>query len=404
MTRPLSAVTLATGSALLLVACGGGSSGATKTASAVPTIAAATTSAAAVPQGSAASSGAAPTSAAPPPGPAGGAVPAGFQVSSVTFIGPDTGWVLGSPTTCATPPCTSVLRTRDGGATWVGIPAPKVPIDNEGDDASAVTHIRFADELDGYAFDPGLQVTHDGGATWHAITLPQVDVFDLAAANGVAYAVTNSQLYKSNVTGDTWTAVPGVTPASEEVGSIQLHGSAGVLLSYGGQSTIYVTSNGSTWSQVAIPCPSQGQGFQVGGVAVSTATAFDVVCDGTTSAGSAMATRQLYGTTDLGKTFTRLADPPQTGAFYGAADAGGGTAVVAVAGGVASQLQLTTDGAQHWSTALTAHESQAWTDVGFTDATHGVAVYDAAPTYSGIGTPTLFRSADGGKSWAQVTF
>ena len=56
-----------------------------------------------------------------------GPVPADFEPTSATFIGTDTGWVIGqagTPGQCATAYCTSVARTGDAGKTWSGAPAP----------------------------------------------------------------------------------------------------------------------------------------------------------------------------------------------------------------------------------------------------------------------------------------
>src|SRR5439155_13711178 len=69
----------------------------------------------------------APTSAPAFQGPPGGPVPPGFLAASVTFVSPSNGWVLGSAP-CASPPCTSIVRTTDGGHTWKGIPAPRAPL------------------------------------------------------------------------------------------------------------------------------------------------------------------------------------------------------------------------------------------------------------------------------------
>src|SRR6204780_4708777 len=59
--------------------------------------------------------------------PAGGPVPAGFAATSVTFVSEDEAFVLGTAP-CAQAPCTSIVRTLDRGASWVGLPAPIVPV------------------------------------------------------------------------------------------------------------------------------------------------------------------------------------------------------------------------------------------------------------------------------------
>ncbi len=54
-------------------------------------------------------------------------VPAHFAATSVTFIGLNTGWVIGQagiPGHCATRYCTSAARTDDAGQSWYGVPAP----------------------------------------------------------------------------------------------------------------------------------------------------------------------------------------------------------------------------------------------------------------------------------------
>ena len=128
------------------------------------------------------SSTASPTDAPSPPpdepGPDGGPVPPGFRPIDSTFLSPDEGWFLGDAP-CDEPPCTSIVRTQDGGETWEGIPAPVAIIADPGgeyacgsaEDGSplsgpCVSKIRFADELNGYVFEPSMYETHDGGATW----------------------------------------------------------------------------------------------------------------------------------------------------------------------------------------------------------------------------------------------
>ncbi|HET9059878.1 MAG TPA: hypothetical protein VFN61_08145, partial [Acidimicrobiales bacterium] len=64
------------------------------------------------------------------------------------------------------------MRTTDGGAHFVGVPAPQAPLVSGGaaSPGSAIDTLRFADALDGYAFASGpggpLWETHDGGAQW----------------------------------------------------------------------------------------------------------------------------------------------------------------------------------------------------------------------------------------------
>src|SRR5262245_61270814 len=58
-------------------------------------------------------------------GPAGGPVPAGFTVHDLTFVTDDEAWALGTAP-CSSRPCTSLVRTSDGGRHWVGIRPPIV--------------------------------------------------------------------------------------------------------------------------------------------------------------------------------------------------------------------------------------------------------------------------------------
>lgn len=74
---------------------------------------------------------------------------------------------------CARPPCTSVLRTLDGGGHWVGLPAPRAALTLVETASSATTgdvsRIRFADPSNGWAYGPGLWATHDGARSWHQV-------------------------------------------------------------------------------------------------------------------------------------------------------------------------------------------------------------------------------------------
>ena len=99
-----------------------------------------------------------------PTAPPGGPVPTGFRVADLSFVGTHEGWALGTAP-CSRKPCTSVLRTTDGGASWVGIPAPIASLTNC--THACVSGLRFANPEVGYAFRSALEMTTDGGSTWH---------------------------------------------------------------------------------------------------------------------------------------------------------------------------------------------------------------------------------------------
>ncbi|HEV2536728.1 MAG TPA: hypothetical protein VGU21_04365, partial [Streptosporangiaceae bacterium] len=116
-------------------------------------------------------------------------VPADFQPTSVTFVGPHTGWVIGqagAPGHCATQYCTSVARTDDAGRTWSGAPAP---LTGAPDGATGVSRIRFLNLNDGWAFGPGLFITDSGGVFWTAVDTGGLRVTDLETVGTRVFAL-----------------------------------------------------------------------------------------------------------------------------------------------------------------------------------------------------------------------
>jgi hypothetical protein len=111
--------------------------------------------------------------------PSGGPVPAGFRAASVTFVAAREGFVLGTAP-CRHAPCTSVVRTRDRGVSWRGLPAPVVPLGEPGVTGPAVWGIRFAAPEQGFVFGNGLWVTTDGGEHWSVAAYPGGAVVSLA--------------------------------------------------------------------------------------------------------------------------------------------------------------------------------------------------------------------------------
>jgi hypothetical protein len=62
------------------------------------------------------------TSTRPSTGPAGGPVPLGTKATSVTLISSTAAFVLGT-TPCQQATCSVILRTRDRGRSWQGLPS-----------------------------------------------------------------------------------------------------------------------------------------------------------------------------------------------------------------------------------------------------------------------------------------
>ena len=356
--------------------------------------------------------------------PVGGPVPPGFEPASYTFVSADDGWVLGTAP-CALPPCTSLLRTRDEGRTWVGIPAPRTPlaiaVGFNGPLTSGVSTVRFADELHGWVFGPELWETQDGGGHWTQGPVPgpspsdsvvaaletngnAVDVVILSGISGQSAAGT-ARLYTASVGTELWSAVSGVRVTSAEVETLALHGQAGWLVllptSGTGPGTAYFfTQGGHAWEAGTLPCV---QGSESGRLAVSSAADVLLVCADGAAAGSQAKT--AYVSHDGGRTYARVGTPPFAGDFMAVAAASPSTAVIAAASG-ASYLDATFDGGRSWSEVLVDSQSggEPWADLGFTTATHG-EVIEGRPG-SGPSQPAsrMLITRDGGHTWSAISF
>ncbi len=342
----------------------------------------------------------------PSSGPAGGPVPKNFSPESVTFVSLTSGWVLGTAP-CASPPCTSVVRTSDGGKTWVGIPAPRT---------SGVHEIRFADLNDGWAYGNELWVTHDGGAHWTQLHLdavaPGSTVLDLEAASGQVYAAVPStdgtvRIETSPVGSDRWTGASSGVPVGAgpvPAAQIVLHGKSGWLLEndrtvVGGARLIQ-----GRWVPWQPPCATvEGPVF----LAASSASNLVAVCQEGLWGGSSQPIERAYVSSDGGTTFPPTRSPlpanqqgtPAVGATSrqvivvgtsSSSPTGAGTAV----------LIASFDGGATWSTVFQSLQISEWADVGFTSPTQGVAIGSGSNSLPGA----LLMTVDGGHTWNAVAF
>jgi photosystem II stability/assembly factor-like uncharacterized protein len=343
------------------------------------------------------------------PGPA--PVPPNFRPTSVTFIGTDTGWVIGqagTPGHCATQYCTSVARTDDAGKTWTGVPAP---LTGPADGAAGVSQIRFLNGDDGFAFGPELFATHDGGHTWNQVVTHGLRVTDLETVGGRAFALfasctgtgaafaalcTSYTLYSSPAASDDWTPVgPATSGLSGSAASLVLTGTRGYLLApdrvlYSGP------VNGSApWQPVkTIPCPvgtPLASGQPTGALlAAATASNLVLVCASSSAPGTQQA-KQVFTSADGGIVWQNAVAAPAPGLATSVAASPSGTYVLATGQGIDVQPE----GSATWQAATldAAPPAGGFGYVGMTTDSQGVAV-PANPTAGAV-----WFTYDGGKTW-----
>lgn len=336
---------------------------------------------------------------------AGGPVPAGFRPASVTFASPQVGWVLGTAP-CPQSICTSMVRTRDGGRSWQGVPAPVAPLSHASTPGGGVKSVRFADQRNGWAFGPDLWATHDGGATWHRVNLPsaQATVTRLEAVAGVAWMVEDtggaasgpSVLMRASVDSDHFTAVPDVTLPSA---SASLAADGSTLWVIGG-GKLFTGGFGTSFSALSDPCAAAKQGSpEAEDIAAFNGGHVLVACGD--NPGLGQEDKQAFESGDAGRSFTAAGNPPSSGDLNGVGTNGDGLFVAAASG--ATSISASFDNGQTWSDVYddTANGGLPLVDLGFTTASQGVAV-EGAPD-SGTGGGMLLQTRDGGRTWHSVS-
>jgi hypothetical protein len=353
---------------------------------------------------------------APTASPPGGPVPVGFRIADLSFVGTHEGWALGTAP-CTHKPCTSVLRTTDGGASWVGIPAPIASL-------TACTHacvsgLRFANPDVGYAFRSSLEMTTDGGSTWHK-----------QSGNAIALGITGDtvirvranhpsgcppgctfRLQAASVGSTTWHNLPaphvvGDFPDVEAAGAsvivtVEQNPAGGAQDAH---ATLLLSANhGRTWRKRADPC-----GHRVAGeddtvsVAVTTHRRAAVLCRPRRgNAGHDFVLTSSNG----GRTF---------GAPHAIAAAGGKHAAYLVArtGHALFVATVTGTGSEaHYNVDVSRNGGHTWTSALRTTGPSGSAGIDgflgfeSASVGHFVGNRrTVSRTADAGRTWATHHF
>jgi hypothetical protein len=344
-----------------------------------------------------------------PPAP----VPQNFRPTSVTFVGLNTGWVIGQAGVngkCFTQYCTSVARTSDAGKTWAGVPAPRTGYPNG---ASGVGQIRFLDENNGWAFGPQLYATTDGGKTWavqdtggkRVTALETVGdrafaVFATCTGTGTEFAAqcTQFSLYSSPKGSTDWTPVTGAGSLSDggqdSSASLVLTSTKGYLLAPDGSLYTGPVDGTGSWQQVssrpagAVTCSpgaAQADG-QPSGALLTTANNASVVLACTVPGGGA----NVFTSSDGGAAWQQ-AGTVSGGRVTTAATQEGGEIVLSTSDGI----QVSSDNGQtfHLSASGSSGPPGGFGWVGMTSQTQGVAL-PADPFQH-----TAWFTFDGGQTW-----
>jgi photosystem II stability/assembly factor-like uncharacterized protein len=324
------------------------------------------------------------------PAPAPATLPAHFAPQSFTAISELAWWLLG-PAACRSaekPPCAAILVTADGGRHFSTIHAPAAPLVTASGAPSGYSQIRFADTHNGFAYGPDLYATHNGGASWHRVEIGGT-VTDLAISEGQVFATVepssgSGRLMHAPVSSDAWTVAMA---AGDVSGGLWVQGPNVIVQS--GQGTgiggnVFVSGDGGK-SFAAHPAPSPGLPCQF--AAPEPPVVWAHCATGTQSG--------VWRSSDDGANFTAVVSTglslPNSAPF---AAASASTAVVGY-----QQLYRTTDDGSTWNRV--GPTGIQWAYLGFTDATHGVAL-----GFAGQPAPAnerLYYTTDAGQTYHRVS-
>jgi hypothetical protein len=338
-----------------------------------------------------------PTTAVTGIGPRGGVIPADFQPTSFTAVSLDEWWMLGTAR-CLTGSgtCGAIVRTTDAGFRFAGIPSPPVR-------ANHVTQVRFANALDGYAFDPELWETTNGGTSWARVTTPG-PVAELEVADGEAYALTcpagfarcqAMDLVRAPVASFHWQKAP--TPVTLGYGAQFAVSGPNLYLLSGNEPPLvllYSADKAMGFSRRIDPC-NPGLGGRVTAAANGSPVLWAACPTGT------MAEVKLSAN---GARSWRVGIPG--GAFpnsVGLAPASASDALVwpgPETNGPIAALDRTTNGGKSYSAVISTSSFSTVVWAGFSDPARAYALIQEGN--SPETTTHLYESSDGGATWHRV--
>ena len=257
------------------------------------------------------------------------------------------------------------MRTTDGGARFVSIPAPHAPyfflpeVPPSKYATTAVSELRFADALDGFAYGGGLYVTHNAGSSWNRVSLGG-SVTDLSIGEGYAYAVVISsvgqgRLMRSPVAREDWVTLPA---AGHNVDGLSVHGTDVFVEHWNDASLLLVSHNrGASFTSYRAPRGVLGCEYEEPQAPVVWAR-----CGTGTQA-------EIFRSTNGGQSFQPARLGYGQGIPHGAAFAPATATIAAVAD---NRIYRTGNGGASWTAV--GPVGFLWPYPGFTNATHGAAL------------------------------
>ena len=350
----------------------------------------------------ASSSSAQPASGNPPP-------PKVFEAQSASFVSARTGFVLGTRH-CSRLPCTALLeKTVNGGVSWTSVPAPAVSLVPRFtvSPTSAVSSVRFENAYDGWLLAPGLWATTNGGKQWHRVTAVPGHIIDLAVSGGEVYVsaepanggLDQARLYKSRVGGCNWALVPKVTPQN--------------LLTVFGRSVWAGSANGVTpglwtstdsgrhWSKLSFRCPKTV--LSASAVAAASRSDVAIACSDQGYPKPGFSVKEVFTSTNGGRTFHLAGAPPEPGEVYGLAMPPRNPQVITLnAASGASYLYQSANGGKTWKANVYSDAGLGFNDLAYVSATTGYVIHF-------MGSPViaysegLMKTTNAGGTWKNVT-
>jgi photosystem II stability/assembly factor-like uncharacterized protein len=306
-----------------------------------------------------------------------------FQPVSVTATSASQWWVLGT-THRGARHCDSIEHTTDGGSGFDRLPTPPDACGKHRD-----AELRFADADDGYLYGDHLLETHDGGQHWHSVHLGG-PVLEVAASDGRAYALVGHGhrrlLYASTAGSERWSRLPA---PRDLLGGLWVQGAhlfaqnQRLPQTYIGKHLLVSLDSGMHWHRDRAPIPGLPCQFDQ----VKAPVLWEWCSSGMMSG--------IWRSTNNGRTFRHGPEgegESTNGAAFAAAD--GRTAVIGF-----QRLLRTSDRGRHYRPVGPRHHT--WAYVGFTDASHGLAILSLGN--DGTGPTQLWSSRDAGKHWYRVS-